>query len=398
VRILLINDRGTRWAGAENQILGIRDELRRRGHDARLFSSDVINLGLKCESDYTCLGTDARVRNLLQVANPWAYFELRRILREFQPEVVHVRTFLAQLSPSLLPLLRRVPAIYHFVVYRAVCPMGTKVLPNGLLCSHTAGLACLQEHCLPFRSWLPHMMQMALWCRWQDAFDLVIAPSRAALQYYPPSDPARLQVLWNGIPICPQRPPLPDTPVVAYAGRLGREKGVDVLIRAFSSLLAEIPNARLLIAGEGEERGRLKALGQQLHGFPHIQFLGHLSPDELERALRVAWVTVLPSRCVETFGVVVAESMMRGTAVISTTITGCAEVIQEGRTGLLVPPNDPKALMAALQCLLSDKKRAEALGAAAREFALEFLTVEKCVDTLEATYSRLIASYAARPT
>jgi hypothetical protein len=64
-------------------------------------------------ADYTCRGTTSPLRTLLQSANPSAWWQLRRVLAEFRPEVVHVRLFLTQLSPLILPVLRRVPSLYH---------------------------------------------------------------------------------------------------------------------------------------------------------------------------------------------------------------------------------------------------------------------------------------------
>src|SRR6185503_12644278 len=103
MRILLASDYATPTGGAELMILALRDALRRRGHDARLFASSARPLGMSSEADYECFGISSRLRGLSQVANPSAFLSLNRVLRDFRPDVVHVRLFLSQLSPLILP-------------------------------------------------------------------------------------------------------------------------------------------------------------------------------------------------------------------------------------------------------------------------------------------------------
>ena len=179
MKILLVNDYGTLAGGAEVQILLLRNELRKRGHDARLFTSSARPTTGESQADYECLGTISRFRTLLQTANPWAYLRLRQVLAGFQPDVVHVKMFLTQLSPLILPLLRDTPSLYHVAWYRPICPLGTKMLTDGTTCHVSAGVACYQNGCLPLRDWFPLMLQMKLWRRWREAFNLIVANSEA---------------------------------------------------------------------------------------------------------------------------------------------------------------------------------------------------------------------------
>jgi hypothetical protein len=88
VKILLVNDYAVPQGGAEILILNLRDALRERGHDARLFASNASEDASRSLADYTCRGTTSRFRTLLQSANPWAAMRLRRVLTVFQPDVV----------------------------------------------------------------------------------------------------------------------------------------------------------------------------------------------------------------------------------------------------------------------------------------------------------------------
>jgi glycosyltransferase involved in cell wall biosynthesis len=391
MRILLVNDYAAPNGGAEVGLLTLRDGLRQRGHDARVFATRARPSGGTSFADYECLGTTSRLRTLLQTTNPFAAVELRRALDEFRPDVVHVRIFLTQLSPLILPVLANVPTLYHVVWYRPICPIGTKLLPDGTICASPAGNVCYRSGCLPLHDWAPLMLQMRLWRRWRPAFDLVVANSKAVKRRLLAEGIGPVQVVWNGVPVVPARPPLASPPTVAFAGRLVREKGADVLLDAFARVRHELPAARLLVAGDGPER---RALGQsviELGLAEHVTQLGNVPRADLEAALAPAWVQAVPSRWAEPFGLVAAESMMRGTAVVASRTGGLAEVVHDEGTGVLVPPGDTAALADALLRLLRDRDVAEAMGHEGREVALRTFGETRYVDRFVELYDSLIA-------
>jgi glycosyltransferase involved in cell wall biosynthesis len=389
VKVLLVNDYAEPFGGAEALTFGLRDGLRRRGHDARVFASSA-GVDGALEADYRCTGTTSSVRTLLQSANPFAARELRRVLRAFQPDVVHVRMFLTQLSPLILPLLRDVPSIYHVVWYRPICPIGTKLLPDGSICRVPPGAVCYRAGCLPLRDWGPLMMQMRLWRRWRDVFDVVVANSDAVRGRLLAEGIEPVEVIPNGVPVRPGRGPLADPPTVVYAGRLVPEKGVDVLVRAFAGALEEVPEARLTIAGDGPAAGALRGLVRTLGMGDCVEMTGRLPRRELERRFEGAWVQAVPSRWEEPFGIVAAEAMMRGTAVVASATGGLLEIVEES-CGLLVPPVDVAALTSALVRVLSVRELAESFGAAGRRIALERFGLPRFVEAILSLYRELLA-------
>lgn len=393
MKILLIHDYATPSFGAENQVLALRDGLRRRGHDARLFASrarpavkrDVL-------ADYVCLGTASRLQTILQTANPWAYLGLRGILQGFRPHVVHVRMFLTQLSPLILPLLRKIPSIYHVVSYRPICPMSNKMAPDGKVCRVPAGTACYHL-CLPLRSFIFQIPELWLWRRWRKAFDLVVANSHALMHELQRHGIETDQVIWNPVPeVDSPRPPLSPPPTVAFAGRMDRGKGADLLLKAFSRLSKKIPEARLILAGDGPDLGDLKTLASELGLSRRAVFTGHLLRRDMERLFQTAWVQAVPTRCMEAFGNVAAEAIMRGTAVVASEIGGLSEIVQGGTTGLLIPPGDVDALTDALAVFLQDREMAERMGRAGRAFALRHFDPEAYLDRIIGLYETLIRS------
>jgi len=296
MNILLVNDYATPTGGAELMTLALRDGLRQRGHDARIFASSAGTDTGKSHADYECFGTTSRFRTLLQTANPWAYWRLRQVLAVFRPDVVHVNLFLTQLSPLILLLLKDVPGLYHARWYRSACPLGTKMLPDKTNCRMPVGDACYRHHCLPLRDWLPLMFQMKLWQRWRKVFRVVVANSKAVKHCLLEEGIEPVEVIFNGVPEQLLRPPLSSPPTVVFAGRLVWEKGVDVLLHAFAKVVTHIPAARLFLAGDGPDYEYLKILIANLRLSDSVAMLGHLPRQEMEHHFATAWVQAVPSR------------------------------------------------------------------------------------------------------
>ena len=355
MKILLVNDYATPTGGAELIMLALRQQLRELGHDARLFASSARPLNKKSEADYECLGTTSKFRTLLQSSNPWA---------------VHVRIFLTQLSPSILPLLIDFPTIYHVAWYRPICPLGTKKLPSGDICQSPVGTACYQNKCLPIHDWLPIMLQMKLWNNWQHAFNLVVANSYFVKRQLASQGVNATEVVWNGVPSRPMCSDLSPYPTVVFAGRLVVEKGLDVLIKAFREVIKQIPQARLLIAGAGTEKNNLLALVSELELGDRITFLGHLSREQMEQVFKESWVQVVPSQWQEPFGIVAAEAMMRGKAVIASNLGGLSEIVQHNKTGLLFRHDNIQELASSIIRILGNVNLARDMGETGREIAL----------------------------
>ena len=390
MKILLVNDIGRPTGGAELQMLSLRQGFRARGHDARLFSSRA---SLVADSpllaDYSCWGSNTRLQVLAQTANPSAYWQLKTILQQWQPDVVHLRIFLGQLSPLILALLKNIPCLYQLVMYRPICPLGTKILTDGSSCKHTAGLPCLQEKCLTAQSWAMLMLQRQLWQRWRGAIDKMVALSYGMKHKLEAEGISPVEVVYNGVKYREMRPPLSDRPTVAFAGRLASTKGVATLIEAFAHTKQTVPSAQLIIAGQGEEEAKLRLLASKLGITEDIFWLGHITRDQLEQKFNCAWVQVAPSLWAEPFGNVATEAMMRGTALIASSIGAFPEIAVDGKTGFLIPPGDAAALSKRLTQLLANQQLAEQMGQAGRDRALTCFSEDKRNDRFLEIYQQM---------
>jgi glycosyltransferase involved in cell wall biosynthesis len=186
-------------------------------------------------------------------------------------------------------------------------------------------------------------------------------------------DPDRVSVLPNPAPGVPDLPPRDDLrrelglegPTLAFAGRLGVQKALDVALDA----VAAVPGVALTIAGDGPERDRLEMRARELGLDGRVRFLGGVSRDAVLRLFRAADASLLPSSW-ENFPHTVVEALAVGSPVIATAVGGVPEVVRDGENGLLVPPGDPEALAAAIRRFFADEElRRRLAGSAAASVA-----------------------------
>ena len=185
-------------------------------------------------------------------------------------------------------------------------------------------------------------------------------------------DPARI-VSWEAAPPAPD---LERQEAALIVGRMAAEergKGHDALLEAWQAVRQRRPDARLWVAGGGNDVGRLQARAAALGVADRVDFLGRISDSELLDRYRRAAVYVMPSQQ-EGFGLVYAEAMWHGLPCVGSTADAAGNVIVEGETGRLVTWGDVSALETVLVELLADSETRRRLGQAGRQRALEQYT------------------------
>jgi glycosyltransferase involved in cell wall biosynthesis len=389
VKILIVNDYGVLDGGAERISLVLRDGLRARGHDARLFASSARPVAAENPADYVCFGTAGPARRVLQTLNPSAVLRLSHALKRFQPDVVHVRMFHLQLSPFILPLLKGRRCLYHAGTYQMICPISTKLLPDGSTCRLRVGRACYSSGCASIAGLARIKIQQSALRRWFSVFGRVVANSGWGARRLRADGVKVDEIIWNGTAVRPPRSTIANAPMAAYAGRFVPEKGVEILLRAMKQVVARLPSSRLLIAGEGPQRRQLERLISELDLHAHVSMPGHLDSQQLDRALAKVWAHVVPSLYEEPFPNTSIEAMMRETAVVATATGGSTEIVRDGSTGYLVVPGDVEGMAEQLHKLLSNQSLALEMGSNGRKVALAEFAAERMVDRFVNLYCRL---------
>lgn len=171
---------------------------------------------------------------------------------------------------------------------------------------------------------------------------------------------------------------------ILFWGRLSPTKGGHVLVEALAALGADAPP--LVVCGRGPDENRLRAMTERLG--VRAQFVGWQTPAQLADRLAGARLAVLPSR-EESFGNAMAEAMAAGTPLVTTRVGSLPELVPEG-VGVLVPPDDPKALTDALRSLLADEARCEAMGLAGLERARTRYSWDATAAAFEQVYREVL--------
>jgi glycosyltransferase involved in cell wall biosynthesis len=342
-------------SGSENHLLLLLPALHARGHDVRLVmlhegEPGAEELAVRLERD----GVPVERLRMRGAADPLAFGRLAASIRRTRPDVLHTHLVHADFHGLLAGRLARVPVL-----------VSTKHGFNTFRGGRAFAVADRAAARLA---------------------DVHIAISAGLARYLAESegfDERGFEIVHYGIVAGPPPPPPPAEPRLAVVGRLIPIKGHGVLLEAFARAREEVPGLTLEVAGEGPLEAELRATAERLRIDDAVTFLGRVAPVAplLERVA----IVVVPSLG-EGFGMVALEAMERGRAVIASDVGGLPEIVDAGRTGVVVPPSDPAALAAAIVELARDPARTAGLGAAGRERALTAFAQERCTDRIEGIY------------
>jgi glycosyltransferase involved in cell wall biosynthesis len=269
--------------------------------------------------------------------DPRPLWALARMVRELQPDLIHVRG-LATLR--VLRLVTSRPAVVVSKVVPANASLGR--VDRRLLGGVSAVLASTgaeAEHCR--RAGVP---------------------------------PGLLRVVPPGVHIPPPPPAAPVPPAIGCLGNLRHDKGFDQAIWAFDIVHFACPDAGLVIAGDGPERLKLQAFANNIVPGRQIHLPG--APADSVAALARSSIVCVPSRTDSGLGVVL-EAMAAGRPVIAARWPSLAEIVRDGVTGLLTPPGDKMQLARLLRRLLLDAELREHMGDAARRHVAQHYTAAR---------------------
>lgn len=226
---------------------------------------------------------------------------------------------------------------------------------------------------------------------------------RELLTDYCPEVRERIRVVGNGIEDVPapsrSRRKKDDVPVVLFSGRFVDRKGIWELMKAIEIVLAATPHVQFILAG-----GHRDCPGSQMEAwllpeslYPHrskVQFTGWLTPRQMDEWYRAADILVVPS-WYEPFGMVVLEGMINGLAVAASAVGGPAEILRDGKTGLLFPPRNAEALAQSILQLVSDANLRKSIANAGAAAVRETWLWPQIVERMCSVYAEAISNHTA---
>ena len=278
-------------------------------------------------------------------------------------DVVHFHNISLVGGPGVLALGRPALKLYTLHEHWLLCPTHVFWKEKRKRCDGKTCFSCQIVSGRPPQLWrYGSLVRAAL-----ENVDLLLSPSSFTRDLHKAEGIGRpIRVLPLFVPDAPARAAVPPRAAFLYAGRLDASKGPDALVAAGKGLDAEI---RIAGAGPMEEE-----LASRARGLSNVTLLGRLTPERVGEEMARARAVILPSRCLETFGLTAAEAMLRGVPVVARRRGGLEEIVRESGGGLLF--EDDAELPALLARLAKDPALAEDMGARGRQAALRLWTEE----------------------
>ena len=303
--------------------------------------------------------------NALRGRDMNAFLEVRRqvsaLKRCFEPAVIHINGVI----PSSLVHLQTIASYPSAVLV---------TLHQELFTKANDGSASLTGQLLRSADWINGVSTASL----TQACQLV------------PEIVSRSSVIFNGFQACRVAPAvLPFAPPrLLCLGRLARQKGFDVAIRAMRSIKDHFADVRLVVVGDGPERAQLEQQIAELGMSKQVELVGWVTPEEIPAVINTSTMVLMPSR-IEGLPLVALQAAMMERPIVATRVGGLPEIIVDQQTGFLVEPEDSDGLAQAVVHLLDHPDVAAQIGRAARRRVAEIFSWDRCVSAYDEIYRHL---------
>ena len=407
MRILMVNKYLYPRAGAETYMLYVAEQLIKRGHTVAFFGMEHrenTTLG-KCVTvpflDFSdnngfaqktlSLGKAAVMTVLATSTKSFTKF-----VKTFKPDVIHAHNVYNQLSPSMFSQVRKsIPVLMTVHDYKPVCPNYSLFVDNERCTRCLKGnyLHCVKHRCChksllaSTAAALSSSLHRANGT-YTKCYHHFIAPSPFMKERLIEGgfDPEKISVIENfsELPDAFSKP----GKGLLFTGRLCVEKGVHLLLKAYSRL--RVPRPILVIAGEGPLEEELKQWSIANNINDSIRWLGRITPAEVLGELEKCAVSIVPSVWNENCSMAIMESLAHGRPVITSTRGGNPNLIEDGINGEVFDCSSPAALTGKINRLLQSHDLLVAQGLAARKSAEKRFSADVHMDQLLNTYMKLI--------
>ena len=409
MKILLIDKFHNIFGGAERAYFDTANVLKNNGHQVAFFSMQHKDNKETKWSKYFVKNVDLRNKDYsifkkISVAfriiwNFEAQKKLNALLDEFKPDVVHMHLIYHQLSPSIIWTLkkRNIPMVMTLHDFKHVSP-NYNMLVRGKIWEKSPW-HCIGDRCVK------DSFSKSVICTFEHYFhkliktfekvDVYIAPSKFLAKKYKEKGFSK-EILHVPQPLSKnffkpckiteeQNQKYPKN-YILYFGRLSYEKGLDVLIEAFSKSKAQ----NLVFVGKGDQKEVLEKLAKELKIEKKVYFVGYKSGEELKSWICNAKATVMASACYENMPYALLEALASGVIVIAANMGGMPERIIDGENGFLYNPKDKNDLIKKINKAIITNKNTISRNA---KLSVEDLTYNKYYDNLMKVYNKAIAQH-----
>jgi glycosyltransferase involved in cell wall biosynthesis len=391
MKILMVTDYGNMYGGAETYMFTLKKYLENDGNTVAVLTSNIIPKISENKCTFKCENYK-QSKIIYKIFNINAYLKIRKVIKKFRPDIVHLHNFLYCGTPSILAVLKNIPTVMTVHDYAITCPNTIRVDYYNELCMSSFGRICLEKNCSNRRIYYYRRIKMMILKRLLRNVNLFIAPSNFMSNVLNINNIVPIIKLNYSIDLSlfsSEKTEMTENNIL-FIGRIAKEKGIEYLLAAMPRILKDISDAKLLIAGDGNEKNNLIKMTEQLNIGRHVEFLGAIPPEKTPDLYQKANIVVVPSTWPEVFGIVGLEAMAMGKVVIGSDIGGIPEWLEHGKTGFLVEPRNSDELAEKIIRILSDKELARKLAKNARQKVEKEFNMKNHIEKIEKIYQSLI--------
>lgn len=343
MKILFLNSYGIAVGGTETSLIEIKAELEKSGHTVRVFTSDVSgNKNLFSDYVYKYPKSGFIMKILFRLFNIYAYIKLKKVLKLYQPDIVHLHR-MDLLSPSVLFALKNYPTVLtihgpeDFIKNLLIWFMPYTFFKNGTISEKNLTLKG------KFHYYFHSILQYPIYKYALKNVNLFISPSKHFSKLLDVNIKP-VKTVQNGIKLLQAKKRNKLNYRLLYLGRLDKFKGIEFAIFAMPIILKEYPKTILTIVGEGNYKNQLIKYVKKLKLEKNVQFIPWQKTETINKNYENANIILMPSIWPESFGKVGVEAMSVGRPVIASHVGGIPEWLIDGKTGYLVEPGNPYIL------------------------------------------------------
>ncbi len=405
MKILQVSEFNYMRGGAYNYFLKLSKKLEEEGNEVAVFSMHhPKNLPSKWSKYFISRISfnEGTLRDKLLMPFRGLYSlsakrNFEKLIKDFQPDIIHCHNIYHQISPSILPVAKKygIPVVMHLHDYKLICP-NYQMFAHGRICEECAApnyYRCFFKKCFQdsyFKS-LGVTVEMYLHHRilkiYEKNIDLYIAPSQFMKEMCVKHgvEASKIKVVYNFVDETLETKSIAQSEdYILYLGRLSAEKGIPVLIKA----MADVKGLSLRIAGEGNEKAVCEKEISRLHLEDRVSLVGQLEGEELRKIISEARAIILPSVWYENMPFSMLEALALGKIVIASRIGGMPEIIKDTHNGFLFEAANSAELASIINGLNSYDL--EKISEAAKD-SVKDLTIDKHYQEIVALYNLYVS-------
>lgn len=400
MKILMVNKFLYPRGGCETYMLNLAEELKAKGHEVEYFGmydekNTVGNsLGLYTTNmDFHSTGLQRFLYPFKIIYSREAYQKISKVLDDFKPDIVHMNNINFQLTPSIIYAIkkRNIPLVQTVHDYQMICPnhllYSFKETKPCERCINGSKFNCFKYNCIhgsKAKSLIGSIeAKLYSWLKTYKKVDLYVCPSKfleSKLLSVSDIYSGKTFAIHNFIEKKPLLQKLEgEKPYVAFASRLSKEKGVTLLAEAAKLL----PQYRFVVAGNGPDDECLKNI-------PNVEMKGFITGDKLISLIANAKLMILPSVWYENCPLNILETHSFGVPVITMNSGGMAELIDDGKTGILINQPTATEIAEAIKKCFEDEEFYNSLKKNCEKMPDQIMEVGEYCDILLGKYQDII--------